>query len=109
MHPRIQREFSTVKVMIGMYCRDHHTHEGHGLCPSCEDLTEYAHRRLERCPFQADKTTCAKCPVHCYKPQMRDQIKAVMRYAGPRMLHRHPRMALTHLFHGLRRPSKDVR
>lgn len=106
MHARIQKEFDTVKVMIDIYCRDHHPHAGTGICPFCEALTEYARARLERCPFQADRTTCAKCPVHCYKPQMRDQIKAVMRYAGPRMLRRHPRMALAHLFHGLRRPSR---
>jgi predicted amidophosphoribosyltransferase len=102
------REFNTVKVMIGLYCRDHHSHNTPGLCPSCQALADYAYQRLERCPFQPDKTVCSKCPVHCYKPQMRTQIKAVMRYAGPRMLYRRPDMALAHLLSGLRRPSKKI-
>ena len=106
MHRRILSEYSTVKVMIGMYCHDHHDHTASGLCPSCEALREYAYQRLRHCPFQEHKAVCSKCPVHCYKPQMREQIKAVMRYAGPRMLYRHPGRALAHLFHGLRRPGK---
>ena len=57
----------------------------------------YAGVRLEKCPFQEHKTTCAKCPVHCYKPARRAQIRAVMRYAGPRMMLRHPRLAFYHL------------
>ena len=37
----------------------------------------------------------------------RQEIRAVMRYAGPRMLYRHPKMALWHLFDGRRQePSR---
>jgi len=32
---------------------------------------------------------------------MRERIRAVMRYAGPRMLWRHPLLALLHLADGL--------
>ena len=53
--------------MIGIYCRGHHGTQGE-LCPDCADLLSYAGLRLEKCPFQENKTTCAKCPVHCYKP-----------------------------------------
>lgn len=35
---------------------------------------------------------------------MREQIKAVMRYAGPRMLLHHPILALFHMLDGLRKP-----
>jgi hypothetical protein len=59
--------------------------------------------RLDTCPFQAGKTTCAKCPIHCYKPDMREQVRTVMRYAGPRMLLRHPILALWHLVDGVRK------
>ena len=62
--------------------------------PSC---CSYAGMRLEKCPFQEHKTTCAKCPVHCYKRDRREQIRAVMRYAGPRMMLQHPRLAFYHL------------
>ena len=108
-HPRIAREGKTVTAMVGLYCHDHHG-AGHGLCDQCQELQDYALQRLQRCPFQEGKTTCAKCPVHCYKPEMRDRIKAVMRYAGPRMLYRHPILALLHLIDGFRRePGRPQR
>jgi hypothetical protein len=81
--------------MISIYCRGHHG-PGRGLCGECGELLDYALCRLERCPFGADKTPCARCPAHCYKPAMRTRIQEVMRYAGPRMLYRHPILALLH-------------
>jgi hypothetical protein len=36
---------------------------------------------------------------------MRDQVKVVMRYAGPRMLWHHPILALFHILDGLKRNS----
>jgi len=93
-NPRIARESRTVAVMIGLHCRGQH---GSGrLCDECGELLAYANERLEECPFQEGKTTCAKCPVHCFQPAMRDKIKAVMRYSGPRMLRTHPILAMRH-------------
>jgi len=63
---------------------------------------EYVHQRLEKCPFQEGKTTCAKCPVHCYSPVMRGKIREIMRYSGPRMSYRHPVATLWHLVDGRR-------
>jgi hypothetical protein len=63
---------------------------------------DYAIERLDRCPFGDNKTACAKCLVHCYKPSLRERIKAAMRYAGPRMLWKHPILAFMHQFDGLR-------
>lgn len=99
---RMRREQRTVEAMIGLYCRGLHGSQGQ-LCAECEALHNYARQRLEKCPFQAGKTTCAKCPVHCYKPEQRASIRAVMRYAGPRMLLRHPLLALLHMLDGLRK------
>ena len=99
-HPRITHEARTLEAMIGMYCRDQHGTPGDALCADCADCAEllrYAGVRLAKCPFQEHKTTCAKCPVHCYKPARHAQIRAVMRYAGPRMMLRHPRLAFYHL------------
>jgi hypothetical protein len=62
---------------------------------------------LLRCPFHPDKPPCSKCPVHCYNPALRERIREVMRYAGPRMLGKHPVMAVRHLIDGLPKPSKD--
>jgi predicted amidophosphoribosyltransferase len=94
------REWRTVEAMVRLYCADQHQAEA-GLCKACDELLAYAGERLERCPFQESKTTCAKCPVHCYRPEMRERVRAVMRYAGPRMLFRHPVMAVLHLLDGL--------
>jgi predicted amidophosphoribosyltransferase len=98
---RIKRESDTVTAMIALYCMKNHNPDG--LCPECIELIDYASKRLDKCPFQEGKTTCAKCPVHCYKPDMRERIRAVMRYSGPRMIYRHPFMAVLHLIHGLRK------
>jgi hypothetical protein len=100
-HARLTRESKTVEAMIGLYCRGQHDTQP-ALCEECETLRGYAQQRLERCPFQEGKTTCAKCPIHCYEPDMRAQIRAVMRYAGPRMLCRHPILTLRHMIDGLR-------
>jgi predicted amidophosphoribosyltransferase len=102
------REHRTVEAMIGLYCHDLHGTPS-GLCDDCEALRAYARERLEKCPFQEGKTTCAKCPVHCYKLDMRERVRAVMRYAGPRMLYRHPIMALQHLLDGRRQEPVRAR
>ena len=102
---RLARERRTIKAMIAIYCRDHH-HRAHGLCDECATLGAYADRRLDLCPYGVGKPTCVNCPVHCYQPRMRESVKGVMRYAGPRMLKRHPILAVQHLLDG-RRPAPD--
>ena len=72
------------------------------LCPQCQALLDYAHKRLEHCKFGENKPSCTRCPVHCYKPAMREQIRQVMRYSGPRMLLHDPVMAIRHLWDFLR-------
>lgn len=100
-HPRMIRENKTVVAMLQIYCRSQHGFWD-GLCPECSELLKYTRERLASCPFQEGKTTCANCPIHCYKSDMREKIRVVMRYAGPRMLYRHPILALFHLLYGLR-------
>ena len=100
-----EKERQTVETMITLYCRGK---EGNSsLCPHCAELARYAARRLERCRFGARKPACRRCPVHCYRPDMRRQMIEVMRYAGPRMPLRHPVMALRHLLKDLfrRKPA----
>jgi hypothetical protein len=97
------REFKTISVMLRMYCRTHHAAQGTRLCQACTELHDYAQRRLERCVFGEVKPTCAKCTVHCYKAAMREQIRQVMTWAGPRMLWRHPVLAVRHVIDGRRR------
>ncbi len=97
---RFRDEKKTMLVMLELYCRDKHGTEGK-LCPACRALLDYSMERLEKCPFGATKPTCSNCHVHCYRPEMREQVKQVMRYSGPRLLKGHPILALKHVVHGI--------
>ena len=89
------RELKTIEIMVRMYCRQHH--DGTPLCADCAELFDYAQRRLQRCVFGDAKPNCAKCVVHCYNATMRERIRIVMRWAGPRVLLRHPILGILHL------------
>lgn len=93
------REEKVVGEMIALYCRKNHkgVKAKNELCDSCRELKEYAVARSEHCPFMEKKTFCANCKVHCYKPEMRERIRVVMRYSGPRIVLYHPIMAIWHL------------
>ena len=91
-----EKEKQTVSAMIALYCRKKHKTKG-TLCPECAELMEYAKLRSDKCPFMETKTFCSNCRVHCYKPQMREKIRDVMRFSGPSMLFSHPIMAIRHV------------
>jgi len=93
-------EGQTIKVMVELYCRDHHDCQS-PPCAECRELIEYAIARVRQCPLQERRTTCGKCEIHCYKPVMKKQIKEVMRYAGPRMLKAHPLLTAKHILKGM--------
>lgn len=95
---RIARERHTVEAMIALYCRLNH--HGGDLCHECRELNDYAAARLANCPFGDDKPTCLHCRIHCYTPRMRERIGEVMRFSGPRMIRRHPVLAIRHLVDG---------
>lgn len=91
-----QREKQMVSQMIALYCRRTHHTRG-ALCPDCAALNQYACARSDRCPFMETKTFCSNCRVHCYKPDMREKIRIVMRFSGPRMIFYHPVAAIRHV------------
>ena len=93
---RINREIKTVETMIHMYCKAKHG-SNNSLCESCNQLVKYAISKYEKCPFGEIKPECSVCPIHCYKPEEKEAIKKVMKYAGPRMIYKHPVMAFEHL------------
>jgi hypothetical protein len=39
---------------------------------------------------------------------MREQVKKVMRYSGPRMILHHPALAMHHAIDGLKKPKKKA-
>lgn len=93
----IARQKHVIELMVRMYCRDNHRSES-DLCDECGLLLEYACIRLDNCRFGNNKPSCRKCPVHCYSRSRRDEIRKVMKYAGPRMIVYHPVEAVRHWF-----------
>jgi len=101
--PRLAREMKTIRAMLRVACHDRHG-TAEGLCAECQALADYAAKRLAHCPYGADKPTCVNCRIHCYGPRQREQVRDTMRYAGPRMMLRHPVLAIMHVVDG-RRPA----
>lgn len=102
---RLARELKTIGVMLQIYCHDHHdsaAQDGAGLCQECAELFDYARKRLAGCPYGPNKPTCANCQIHCYGPRQREATREMMRYAGPRMMWRHPLLAVAHVLDGKR-------
>ena len=90
-----EREKETVSLMIRIYCQK--KHGGRELCPDCAVLDTYARLRSDKCPFMETKNFCSNCRVHCYKKDMREKIREVMRFSGPRMIFYRPVMAIHHM------------
>jgi uncharacterized paraquat-inducible protein A len=97
----LQREEKTVVEMIKMYCKKNH--DDNCLCDECRLLSEYAVKRLKLCRYGKDKPVCSKCKTHCYRSEMREKIKKVMRYSGPRMILYHPGTAIMHMYGKMRK------
>lgn len=91
-----EQEKRIVELMIRLYCKKKHGTKK-GLCPECQALHDYAMLRSDKCPFMETKTFCSNCRVHCYKKDMREKIREVMRFSGPRMIFYHPVMAIRHV------------
>lgn len=104
---KIKEESVTLSALISLYCHKKHG-TVNGLCEECASLRDYAVGRLEHCIFLPQKPTCARCPVHCYSPLRRQQIRQVMRYAAPRFYLFRPTLAVKHLRHTFQTPSKKV-
>lgn len=97
---RIEKEKSTIKLMINLYCKKKHKTNGtsEGLCEECRELLEYANKRLSLCKFGEDKSSCSRCPIHCYKKDMRQKVKEVMKFSGPRLIIYDPKELVRHMF-----------
>ena len=107
---RRAEESEMVSEMIALWCRGHHAgvpraagapvirlgHRDVELCPECAELRAYALGRIGRCPHMGTKTFCSVCPTHCYRRDMRERIREVMRWSGPRMLLYRPGPAIRH-------------
>ena len=103
LQKRLARERLTMAKMVGIYCAAHHEGSRDNPCEGCREFLGYAETRLHECPYGEEKPTCANCPVHCYKPARREEARKIMRYAGPRMILRHPLLAIIHQLDGFRK------
>ncbi|MBR9728167.1 nitrous oxide-stimulated promoter family protein [Shewanella intestini] len=98
LNGKLLYEFNTVAAMVEIYCKAHHKDKPkHTTCDDCQAFLDYACTRLDRCPYGQNKPTCNNCPVHCYKPHMKEHAREIMKFAGPRMLLPHPIRAIKHL------------
>ena len=111
------QEKRVVSLMISLYCHKKHdgfrkgVHRRMGapiLCVECAELDRYARQQIDRCPFMETKTFCSNCRVHCYTPEMREKIKEVMRFSGPRMVFHHPIMALRHVIESKKEKKQRI-
>ena len=93
---RIDREKMTIKLMVEIYCRKNHGMKNGELCEECKELLEYAHKRLSYCKFGENKSTCSRCPIHCYKKDMKEKVKKVMKFSGPRLIIYNPVELIKH-------------
>ena len=105
---RLRREVRTFEAMLALFCRDRHGGGRGALCAECDELGAYARERLARCPYGPGKPACNLCPIHCYRPEMRERVREMMRHAGPRMLLHRPVLALFHLLLDARRPAPPL-
>ena len=106
-----KREWEKIVVsqMIAIYCGNNHRMPKGVLCEECKALEQYAMSRSDRCRFMEEKTFCSNCKTHCYKPDMRERIRAVMRYSGPRMMLYHPVTAVRHLIEMMKENLKGTK
>ena len=91
-----EREKRTVALMIRLYCKKKHGRKTE-LCTECQTLHDYAMMRSDKCPFMETKTFCSNCKIRCYKSDMREKIREVMRFSGSRIIFHHPVMAIRHV------------
>lgn len=100
-----KREKEVVSLMIKLYCKKKHKTKS-GLCEDCAAVDAYAGLRSDKCPFMEIKTFCSNCRAHCYKPEMREKIREVMRFSGPRMILYHPILAVRHVIESKREKKR---
>ena len=121
---RNARDRRTLAALFGIYCRAHHApaardagavrgdatgrdagaaagRDAGALCAECAEAMETALERTRNCPH-GHKHNCQDCTTKCSGGQQRERVRAIMRYAAPRMAFRHPIMTMEYLAKKLR-------
>lgn len=101
-----EKEIEVVELMIKKYCHKKHKTKNGQLCKECDELLNYVKYRRSVCPWKKNKPFCSNCKIHCYEPKMREKIRDVMRFSGPRMIFDHPIIAFRHVYETNREKRK---
>jgi hypothetical protein len=108
------KDLKTLALFTAVYCQAHHAGpraplhlvesalavvplHRYPVCPDCAGFLRYACERRLRCPLE-EKPACKHCPVHCYKPGHREQVRAIMRFSGRTLMSRGRLDLLWHYF-----------
>jgi Nitrous oxide-stimulated promoter len=98
----MEREKRTIRTMIQIYCRGHR-HIASGICSECGKLLQYALHQIDSCPYERSrKPACGLCRTNCFSAEMHKRFHKIMRYAGPRMMMRHPILSMAHFIDAVR-------
>ena len=103
---KIEKEKDVSFLMIDIYCKRKHKVKDNN-CAECNKLKDYVSLRLSKCPFGENKTFCSNCKIHCYQKEMREKIREVMKFSGPRMLFYHPILAIKHVIECKKEKKKN--
>ncbi|MCL1791087.1 MAG: nitrous oxide-stimulated promoter family protein [Peptococcaceae bacterium] len=78
------------------------------LCAECANYVRCVETRTEKCP-KDPKPFCTVCDIKCYKPEMAEYARKIMRYSGPRSLFsRYWRQAVRHIVESRRSHKKTA-
>lgn len=79
---RIRTDAKILRQFVKIYCKKHHQGQDvEGYCADCGKILEYALKRDQTCRLEP-KPKCKDCKIHCYKPEMRQKIKEIMKFSG---------------------------
>ena len=100
---KIDKDRRVLEAMGSIYCQGNHSDaqkdEG-GMCPEVPHDHRADAFRAASCPY-GHEGNCQDCK-HTVSAAMLTRIRAIMRYAAPRMMVRHPIMVLEYLRKKLR-------
>jgi hypothetical protein len=113
--PKKRKDIRVLGGFVNIYCRENHKDAPReafhiadedlqprlqilSLCPDCSRLLEHGIAKLSLCRYDP-KPSCRKCKTHCYAPDYREKVRAVMRFSGTYLI-KHGRVdLLLHYLH----------
>ncbi|NMD38267.1 MAG: nitrous oxide-stimulated promoter family protein [Christensenellaceae bacterium] len=105
MNLKLKQEKEILTQIVCLYC--HKKHKYSELCPDCKELLDYAKKRSESCPYKKTKSFCSNCKNPCYRKDMREKIRKVMKFSGPRMIFYHPVIVIRHIKKSLEKRMEE--